>query len=109
MDIHRSNVDRRLAGAVERGQRVQILVDGCVETAFEGESVAAALLASGRRGLRVTARRGEPRGMYCAIGVCFECLMVVDDRQVRTCQTPVRDGMRIGDVAASTSDSAGTP
>jgi D-hydroxyproline dehydrogenase subunit gamma len=88
-------VDRRLAGAVERGRRIQILVDGLEATAFEGECVAAALLASGRRELRVTPRRGEPRGMYCGIGVCFECLMVIDDRHARACQTPVRDGMQI--------------
>jgi predicted molibdopterin-dependent oxidoreductase YjgC len=88
--------DRRLDGAVERGRKVQIFVDGLAVEAYEGESVAAALLAAGRRGLRVAPRRGEPRGMYCGIGVCFECVMAVDgQRAVRTCATPVRDGMRI--------------
>jgi predicted molibdopterin-dependent oxidoreductase YjgC len=88
--------DRRLSGAVQRGRKVQIFVDGLAVEAFEGESVAAALLAAGRRGLRVAPRRGEPRGMYCGIGVCFECVMTVDgQRAVRTCATPVRDGMRI--------------
>ena len=73
-----------------------ILVDGQPLVAFEGESVAAALLASGRRALRTTARRGEPRGMYCGIGTCFDCVMTVDGRpNVRTCQTPVRAGMRV--------------
>jgi predicted molibdopterin-dependent oxidoreductase YjgC len=95
VDTHGS-VDRRLAGTVERGRRIQILVDGLAATAYEGESVAAALLAAGRRGLRVSPRRAEPRGMYCGIGVCFECVLAVDGRQVRACQTPVRDGMRVG-------------
>jgi aerobic-type carbon monoxide dehydrogenase small subunit (CoxS/CutS family) len=71
-------------------------VDGESVAAFEGESVAAALLAAGRRGLREAPRRGEPRGMYCGIGLCFECVMPVDGRRVRTCVTPVRDGMRVG-------------
>jgi hypothetical protein len=89
--------DRRLAGAIDRGREVQIVVDGAAVAAFEGESVAAALLAAGRRGLRVASRRGEPRGMYCGIGLCFECVMTVDEgRRVRTCLTPVRDGMRVG-------------
>jgi predicted molibdopterin-dependent oxidoreductase YjgC len=87
--------DRRLAGAIERGRRVELLVDGDRVAAFEGESVAAALVASGRRGLRTTPRRGEARGMYCGIGVCFECVLPVDGCRVRTCLTAVRDGMRI--------------
>jgi hypothetical protein len=88
--------DRRLTGAIERGRPVELIVDGVVVPAFEGESVAAALLATGRRALRVSPRRAEPRGMYCGIGLCFECLMAVDGgAAVRTCQTPVRDGMRL--------------
>ena len=87
---------RRIDGAVSRGPEVQIVVDGVPVTAFEGESVAAALLASGRRTLRTTARRREPRGLYCGIGVCFDCVMTVDGiPNVRTCQTPVRAGMRV--------------
>ena len=89
--------DRRLIGAVERGRRIQIVVDGVAVVAYEGESVAAALLAAGRRGLRTAPRQDEPRGMYCGIGLCFECVMPVDGRYgVRTCLTPVRDGMRVG-------------
>jgi D-hydroxyproline dehydrogenase subunit gamma len=89
--------DRRLRGAVERGRPVRLIVDGEPVPAFEGESVAAAMLAAGRRDLRVSPRRGEPRGMYCGIGLCFECAIPVDGRRVRTCVTPVRDGMRIGE------------
>lgn len=83
-------------GAVSRGVAVEIVVDGFPVLAFEGESVAAALLAAGRRALRITARQGEPRGIYCGIGVCFDCVMTIDGRpNVRTCQTAVRAGMRI--------------
>ena len=89
--------DQRLTGAVERGRQVQIVVDGIATVAYEGESVAAALLAAQRRELRTTPRGGEPRGMYCGIGLCFECALEVDGRRgVRACQTPVRDGMRVG-------------
>src|SRR5262250_1919892 len=70
--------DRRLSGGISRGRKVELVVDGVVLPAFEGESVAAALLAAGRRGLRVTPRHGDRRGMYCGIGLCFECVMVVD-------------------------------
>jgi predicted molibdopterin-dependent oxidoreductase YjgC len=88
--------DLRIDGMLRRGPEVEIVVDGLPVMAFEGESVAAALLASGRRTLRTTARFHEPRGMYCGIGVCFDCVMTVDGRpNVRACQTAVRAGMQI--------------
>lgn len=86
----------RVAGGITRGPEVEIVVDGQPIQAFEGENVAAALLAGWRRALRTTARLDEPRGMYCGIGVCFDCVMTIDERpNVRTCQTPVRASMRI--------------
>jgi len=89
-------MDRRVEDGLQRGRAVEIVVDGLPVPAFEGESVAAALLAAGTRVLRTTARHGAPRGLYCGIGVCFECVMTVDRRpNVRACQTPVRDGMQV--------------
>lgn len=91
-----TDASRRVDGAIARGRPVQIVVDGRPVRAFEGESVAAALLAEGQRSLRKTARLGKPRGLYCGMGICFDCVMTIDGRPgVRTCQTPVRDGMRI--------------
>ena len=87
---------RRLEGAIVRGREVTLFVDGAAVRAFEGETVSAALLAEGRRVLRTTARTGEPRGMYCGIGLCFDCVMTIDGRpNVRACRTPVRDGLRV--------------
>ena len=64
--------------------------------AYEGETVAAALLASGQRMLRRTARRGEPRGLFCGMGICFDCLMHIDGRPNRqACLTPVTEGMHV--------------
>ncbi|MBN8735955.1 MAG: (2Fe-2S)-binding protein [Xanthomonadales bacterium] len=89
-------IGARLGGAVSRGRQIEMIVDGRPIHAFEGESVAAALLAAGVRALRVTARRGEPRGMFCGIGICFDCVMSIDGLpNTRACQTPARAGMRI--------------
>jgi hypothetical protein len=89
-------VDRRVEDGLQRGRAVEVVLDGRRIPAFEGESVAAALLGAGTRVLRTTGRHKAPRGLYCGMGVCFECVMTVDGRpNVRTCQTPVRDGMRI--------------
>jgi predicted molibdopterin-dependent oxidoreductase YjgC len=87
--------DLRMAG-VERGRALGILVDGAEVRAYEGESIAAALVASGRRFTRWTARTGEPRGYFCGMGICQDCLVTVDGLpNVRACVMPVRDGMRV--------------
>ncbi len=80
---------------VERGDPVRITVDGSPVSTYLGESVAAALMADGELALRTTAG-GEPRGLFCGMGVCFDCLVVVDGVPgTRACITWVRDGMEV--------------
>ncbi len=74
---------------------MKIRVDGRLISACEGESLAAALLASDILFLRSSPRRGEPRGMFCAMGVCQECIVEVDGRAVPACMTPAREEMAI--------------
>jgi predicted molibdopterin-dependent oxidoreductase YjgC len=72
----------------------RILLDGQELTVHEGQTVAAVLLAAGRRAFRRTARGNQPRGFFCGMGICFDCLMQIDGRpNVRACQTLVHDGM----------------
>jgi predicted molibdopterin-dependent oxidoreductase YjgC len=88
--------DLRMTAPLERGRALSILVDGEPLTAHEGESIAAALIASGRRFTRWTPRTGEPRGYFCGMGVCQDCLVTADGApNVRACMTPVRDGLRV--------------
>jgi predicted molibdopterin-dependent oxidoreductase YjgC len=85
-----------ILGDAPARKRVTITVDGRNIEAFEDESIAAALAASGIRVHRTTAKYGEPRGVFCNIGRCTDCVMKVDGRpNVRTCVTRVRDGMRV--------------
>jgi predicted molibdopterin-dependent oxidoreductase YjgC len=64
--------------------------------AIDGEPVAAALINAGIRVFRKTAKRHEPRGVFCAIGRCTDCMMIVDGvPNTRTCVTSVHDGMRV--------------
>jgi predicted molibdopterin-dependent oxidoreductase YjgC len=68
--------------------------------ARDGQSVAAALTAAGVRSWRTTRREGRPRGLFCGIGVCFDCLLSIDGRPAqRACLVPVRDGMVLGDTS----------
>ena len=83
-------------GDREVGRLVTVTVDGREITAVEGEPIAAALLAHGLRVMRKTPRFGEPRGIFCGIGRCTDCIMTVDGvPNVRTCVTPVQAGMVI--------------
>ncbi|MCP9487756.1 MAG: (2Fe-2S)-binding protein [Gaiellaceae bacterium MAG52_C11] len=83
------------AKGLERGPAVTLTLDGRAVTAYEGESVAAVLLAEGEIATRVTAG-GSPRGVFCGMGVCWDCLVVVDGiPNTRACVTWVREGMTV--------------
>jgi len=83
-----------ILGDDKRERDASIVVDGKKVSAVTGEPIAAALLAAGIRKFRVTPRFGNPRGLFCGIGRCTDCVMTVDGRpNVRTCVTPVKDGM----------------
>jgi predicted molibdopterin-dependent oxidoreductase YjgC len=83
----------RIEAETQRGQPVTITVDGVPLQAYLGETIAGALLANGRRAWRHT-ESGEPRGLFCGMGICFDCLVTVDGvSNVRACMTPVADGM----------------
>jgi len=82
-----------MSPAVERGQAVTITVDGDPLSAYMGETIAGALLAAGRKAWRRTLH-GQPRGVFCGIGLCFDCLVTVNGTpNVRACVTPVAAGM----------------
>jgi aerobic-type carbon monoxide dehydrogenase small subunit (CoxS/CutS family) len=84
-----------LPSGVRRGPAVTVSVDGQPRQAYLGETVAAALMAEGDAPIRVT-RGGSPRGLYCGMGVCFDCLVIVDGvPNARACMTWIRDGMEI--------------
>ena len=70
-----------------------VTVDGEPVPGVEGQTIAGLMLAQGRLAWRQTARTGRPRGLFCGIGVCFDCLVVVNGlRDVRACQRRAVDG-----------------
>jgi D-hydroxyproline dehydrogenase subunit gamma len=74
---------------------VELTVDGRRIEARAGQSLGAALLSGGHVALRHSPS-GAPRGLYCGIGVCFECRVHVEGRgEVLSCLTPVEPGMRV--------------
>jgi len=78
------------------GRTVTLTIDGRSVNAREGDTVAAAMLAAGLDHCRTTPVSGAPRAPYCMMGVCFDCLVVVDGIGNRQgCLVPVREGMRV--------------
>ena len=70
--------------------------DGKQLKGFEDEPIAIALKANGVMIHRYTKKEHKPRGIFCAIGRCTDCVMVVDGKpNVRTCVTPLKEGMDI--------------
>jgi len=74
-------------------QPVTLFVDGEQVEAARGITVAS-LLHERDAALR-TSPAGKPRGLYCGMGVCFECMVRVDGETVRSCVTQVRENMRV--------------
>lgn len=70
--------------------------DGRTVPATPGQTVAAALWAAGIRSWRTTRTDGAPRGLFCGIGTCFDCLITVDGTpNQRACLIPARPDMTV--------------
>ena len=75
---------------------IEFTFDGEKIEAITGQSVAAALLAANQRALRKTRFNNNDRGVFCGIGVCFDCLVVIDgSTNQRACLIEAKPGMRV--------------
>ena len=75
--------------------RVRATFDGEPLEAEAGTSVASALIATGTRSWRTT-REDRSRGLFCGIGVCFDCLVEIDGESgQRACMIPLGEGMDV--------------
>jgi predicted molibdopterin-dependent oxidoreductase YjgC len=84
-----------LGAGLARGPAVTITLDGDPVVAYAGETVATVLIAEGHHATRTTVG-GEPRGVFCGMGVCFDCLVVIDGvPNARACMTFVSEGMDV--------------
>jgi predicted molibdopterin-dependent oxidoreductase YjgC len=85
-----------ILGIPQKGRLVFFTLDGKTMEGYEGEPIAAALKAAGIMIHRYTAKQHKPRGIFCAIGRCTDCVMIVDGKpNIRTCVTPLKEGMEV--------------
>jgi sarcosine oxidase delta subunit len=86
--------DGRIDGLGER-PAIEFTFAGRPHVARAGDTIAMALWAAREPVLRRSSRDGAPRGVWCNMGICYECLVVADGATVRACMTLVRPGMRV--------------
>ncbi len=85
-----------ILGDAPEVEEVTVILDGVPIQVEKGQMIAAALLEKGIRVNRYTRKNHAARGIFCGIGQCTDGVMVVNgQRNVRTCITPVEDGMII--------------
>lgn len=88
---HPAGAGYRRPVAMTRPPAFAIQFDGEPVPAVPGQTVAAALWAAGIRSWRVTRGTGAPRGLFCGIGACFDCLITIDgEPDLRACLVPAR-------------------
>ncbi|MGO3146503.1 MAG: (2Fe-2S)-binding protein [Leucobacter sp.] len=88
--------------------RVQATFEGELIETRAGSSVAAALTESGCNAWRTTAE-GKPRGLFCGIGVCFDCIVEIDGESgQRACMIPLEDGMDVQRQRSRTGEAGAT-
>lgn len=85
-----------ILGEYTKGKTVKFTLDGKTLEGCEGEPIAMALKNSGVMVHRYTKKEHRPRGVFCAIGRCTDCVMIVNGQpNVRTCITPLEEGMKV--------------
>ncbi len=88
--------DPRLPVSRPPAPTIHLVFEGKPVPARPGDTVAAALSAAGHAAFRCTTA-GAPRGLWCGMGACFDCIVTIDGRpSQRACMTAAADGMSIG-------------
>jgi sarcosine oxidase subunit alpha len=81
---------------INRARPISFTFDGKAVSAFEGDTIASALYAAGRRTFSRSFKYHRPRGELCGCGQCANSLVQIGGRPgVRACAEPARDGLRV--------------
>ena len=88
-------VNLRIHDYFERGKKVKIIVNDETIEAFEGECLSVVLFITNKKNLRTSPKLKENRGMFCMMGSCQECVVLLDGKKVTSCNIFIKDGMEI--------------
>lgn len=77
-------------------QRITVTLNSRPVDTEQGRSVGAVLMGEGIKAWRTTRNEGKPRGLFCGIGACYDCLITIDGQpNQRACMVQARDSMNI--------------
>lgn len=79
---------------IERSVDITFQFEGEEYSGFEGETISAALLRAGVMNIR-TSPTGAPRGIFCGMGICQECVVEVQGKKVESCRAVLTDGLKV--------------
>ena len=83
-------------GSTTPPRRITVSLNATPVTADAGQSVGAVLMGEGIKAWRTTRNQGKPRGLFCGIGACYDCLITIDgEPNQRACIVEARDTMNI--------------
>lgn len=81
---------------IKRKKKLNVVVNGKKMVAYKGETLLAALIASGYKTLKHSPVSHQPRGGFCGMGVCYECLVTINGiHNQRACMIEVEDKMEV--------------
>lgn len=89
------NKSLRITRRVERSQIIDFEFNNQLISAHQGETIAVALLANGIKTLSYNAVDKTERGLFCAMGVCQQCLVKINGQNYEACRTYIIPGMKI--------------
>ena len=88
-------VNLRISDFYNRSKKVNINVNNKDIEAYEGECLAIVLFINNIKKLRLSPKKKQSRGMYCLMGSCQECVVLIDEKKVISCNVFIKDGMNI--------------
>ena len=80
---------------IVRTAKVSFTFNGKSLLAHEGESLAAALMQAKQLHISDAPAGGAPRGLFCCMGLCQECVVQVEGKTIESCRLPVFQGLRV--------------
>lgn len=86
---------RDQSALISRSEALRFTFDGVEVTAHRGETVAEALMAGGILTLRHAPGDGGPRGVFCGMGLCQECVVRIGGTLIEACRVPVTEGLSV--------------
>ena len=89
---------------IMRTEKVEFTFDGTAVWGHAGESLAAALIRSRRLHLRYAPEGAGSRGAFCLMGLCQECVVVLEGQTVESCRIELQPGIAVTSLRYTTDD-----